>query len=355
VALTVGSNPSSATGAFLYASSEGSGRVDVYPLDANGDILEVETNAAGAPVLTPATQDDDVPDGVATCPDERPCGRPRVTQTVSACKCPAPQAPDPPSTQPELYRYTPASLAERCSAANKKEDERAPVTQPLSSRSGLGQPKTLILDEQLLYVEQRYRKRITAFLLQDGLFCDSDAQCPGFDAMGSEKCEGKQKKRMDQGKAPRQCAADSTPQLVQYEDVVKFRETLVGVQYFKNRVDAYRLDRPNNNKPPLPKHHASSQVDVSMTPVRATAINLFAIRGECSDTDPSRPSCGCPANKKAMCGAVYVAAGTLDRVSAYAIRTNGKMSRLPFSRTNEQKGSFPNDVAVAVLPDSCLE
>jgi hypothetical protein len=353
----MGQNPSSPTGAFLYASSESSGRVDIYPVDGNGDILEVETNADGAPVLDPATQDDDVPEGVVTCPEKGPCSRPKVTPTVSLCKCPEPQPPDPPSTD-ELYPYTPASLAERCAAASKKKDDRPPVTQPLSRRDGLGQPKALILDGEMLYVEERYRKRIVVFRLNDGLFCDADAQCPGFDPGPDtnriRKCRSKQQKRIDNGKTPRQCAADRTPELGQYESLVLFDKTLIGTQFFQNRVDAYRLNRPNNNNPPLPNNHGSSKVDVSMSPVRATAINLFAIRGECSDTDPLRP-CSCPPNKKATCGAVYVAAGSLNRVNAYAISTNGKLSHLPFSMTDEQKGSFPSDVAVAVLPESCSE
>jgi hypothetical protein len=315
VSLAIGPNPnpSSVMGAFLlYASSEGDGRVDVYPLDPNGDILETETDEDGNVVLDPPS--DQCPGG----PDP-PCGRPKI-KGVSPCR--------------------------------NEDEERPRVTQPLSSRPGLGQPKSIILDGEMLYVEQRFRKRISAFRLKDGLFCDSEAQCPGFDVMGSDKCKRKQQKRIENEKPPRQCPADRTPESSQYEDVVKFRQTLIGTQFFKNRVDVYRLKEPGDPKGPLPGKHGESEVDVRMTPVRATAISILAIRGECSDTDPARP-CGCPEQDK--CGALYVAAGSLDRVSAYALGANGKMSRTPFSTTSEQKGSFPNDVAVAVLPDSCLE
>jgi hypothetical protein len=208
----------------------------------------------------------------------------------------------------------------------------------------------------MLYVEQRFRKRITAFRLKDGLFCDSDVQCPGFDPMGSDKCKKKQEKRIKQGKSPRQCAADNV-QFAQYEDVVRFGDTLIGTQFFKNRVDFYRLKPDDLEKGPLPKNHGESKVDVRITPVRATAISLRAIRGQCSDTDPARPSCECPADPKSTCGVLYVAAGSLDRVSVYALLSNGKMSHGPIDMTDEQKGSFPNDVAVAVLPEgeSCVE
>jgi len=152
---------------------------------------------------------------------------------------------------------------------------------------------------------------------------------------------------------PHGYAADNTPESVQYEDVVKFRQSLLGTQFFKNRVDYYRL-KPDDPKGPLPKNHGESEVDVRITPVRATAVSVLAIRGECSDTDPARP-CDCPADGK--CGVLYVGAGSLDRVSAYALFANGKMGRTPFDMTDEQTGSFPNDVAVVVLPagESCIE
>jgi hypothetical protein len=349
VALAVGPDPgSSVGGAFLYASSETSGRVDVYPLNADGDILEVETAADNT--------------SITECLDEGKCLRPKVTTTVSSCKCPD----DTPVATTTTTSTTlsgqgsttttlapPADLAIRCAESSAKAGERPPPTQPASRRDGLGQPKAIILDGDMLYVEQRFRKKITAFKLSNGLFCDSDVQCPGFDPMGSDKCKRKQQKRINNGKMPRQCAADSTPESNQYEDIVKFRQSILGTQFFKNRVDSYRL-KPDDPNGPFTKHHSESEVDVRITPVRATAVSVLAIRGECSDTDPARP-CDCPADDK--CGVLYVAAGSLDRVSAYALFANGKMGRTPFDMTDEQTGSFPNDVAVVVLPEgeSCIE
>ncbi len=310
VSLAIGRNPSSPAGAFLYASSEQNGRIDIYPLDGNGDILKVETDDENVPVLDPPTVE---------CPGEKPCGRPKLTTEVSSCK---------------------------------QAGERPPVTQPLSSRRGLGQPKSIVLDGEILYVEERFRKRIAAFRLKDGLFCDSEAQCPGFDTMGSERCKEKQAKRFANGKPTRQCAASRTHVVVQYENLLQFRETLLGTQFFKGRIDGYLL-KPESTKGPLPERPAViSEVDLRMTPVRAIARSLGAIRGECSDTDPARP---CDCDPEDRCGVFYVAAGSLDRVIAYYLGERGKPHSTPFSRTEEQKGSFPNDVAVAVLPDACRQ
>ena len=51
---------------------------------------------------------------------------------------------------------------------------------------------------------------------------------------------------------------------------------------------------------------------------------------------------------------VYVAAGEHDRILAYRLKRNGVLAQgTPFSETEEQPGSFPNDVAIAVLPGGC--
>ena len=102
-------------------------------------------------------------------------------------------------------------------------------------------------------------------------------------------------------------------------------------QFFRGRVDAYRLlpeprlpDSPRVRLPSRPTQ--TSDRDVSMTPVGAAVSE----------------------------GALYVASGELDRVVAYRLGANGGFANpAPFSRTDEQKNSFPNDVAVAMLPGAC--
>ena len=52
---------------------------------------------------------------------------------------------------------------------------------------------------------------------------------------------------------------------------------------------------------------------------------------------------------------VYVAAGEFDRVLAYRLEPETGVIRDtdPFNETDEQKDSFPNEVAVAVLAAGC--
>ena len=48
------------------------------------------------------------------------------------------------------------------------------------------------------------------------------------------------------------------------------------------------------------------------------------------------------------------AGGELDRVVAFRLRSDGvPTDATPFSRTDEQTDSFPNDVAVAMLSAPC--
>jgi hypothetical protein len=50
---------------------------------------------------------------------------------------------------------------------------------------------------------------------------------------------------------------------------------------------------------------------------------------------------------------LYVATGELDRVVAFRVGANGKLSLPPFSQTARQKDSFPNDVALFDGLDQC--
>jgi hypothetical protein len=121
--------------------------------------------------------------------------------------------------------------------------------------------------------------------------------------------------------------------------------TLYGTQFFHGRIDAYTV--PAGGMLPMrPNRPARVKVrtkdDLKTSPVRMTV-------DEGSDQAPLRPA------------TLYVAAGALDRVQAYRIdkadgmlkSTNGKSPTEPFSETDEQTGSFPNDVAIAVLSGDC--
>jgi 6-phosphogluconolactonase (cycloisomerase 2 family) len=206
-----------------------------------------------------------------------------------------------------------------------------------SVRKRLQRPKAFVVAGGFIYVEERPLHRITAFRLQpDGTFCDRYkdengnvvAESCGDPAyfLPAEQCARRQAKKQRQ-----QCAASKTADVLQYEDLVLHGETLLGAQYFKGRVDAYRL-QPEKRLPDAPRIRLPkqptfvSETNPAMTPVRLTATDK----------------------------AVYVAGGELDRVVAFHLNSHGvPVDTTPFSRTDEQTDSFPNDVAVAMLSAAC--
>lgn len=216
----------------------------------------------------------------------------------------------------------------------EKNADRPPVSTPYSQRKRLQKPKDFIISGEFLYVEERSIHKLTAFRLQpDGTFCDKainkdtdvDEDCTGFNQLAAPKCARRQAEKQRQ-----QCPASRTKGVLQYEALAFSTETIIGTQFFKGRVDAYRLrpdERVGNARVRLPSvPTGTSRKDVRMTPVRLTTHD----------------------------GVAYVSAGEFDRVVAYRLTQGGVLSGPePFSHTDEQKGSFPNDVAVAVLPEAC--
>ena len=238
-----------------------------------------------------------------------------------------------------IYRVNPDGSLPQTGCGGPGKKGRPEVMTPDSARRKLQRPKAFVVVGDFIYVEERSIHRVTAFRLQpDGTFCDK-----GKDANGNvvaencgdiayflptQKCARQQAKKQGQ-----QCAASKTGDILQYEDLVLHPggQTLLGSQYFKGRVDAYRLvpetrlaGEPRVRLPKGPI--VTSGANPVMTPVRLTATE----------------------------NTVYVAGGELDRVVAFRLDNAGVLAETtPFSRTDQQTNSFPNDVAVAVLSGSC--
>jgi len=217
--------------------------------------------------------------------------------------------------------------------------DAAKVTTPDSLRKRLQRPKAFVVVGDFIYVEERSIHRLTAFRLQpDGTFCDKRKDANGnlvAESCGdlayflpTPACARRQAKKQRQ-----QCAASETGSVLQYEDLVLYPggETLLSTQYFKGRVDAYRLK-------PEPRLAGASRVRLPKQPTRTSAANPVMTPVRLTATDK----------------AVYVAGGELDRVVAFRLRSDGvPTDATPFSRTDEQTDSFPNDVAVAMLSAAC--
>src|SRR5256885_673938 len=125
---------------------------------------------------------------------------------------------------------------------------------------------------------------LEAFALQpDGTFCDKGKDANGnvvAESCGdlayflpTSRCARHEAKEQHQ-----QCAASKTASVLQYEDLVLHPggETLIGTQYFKGRLDAYRL-KPEPRLPDAPTVRLPKQptfistANPVMTPIRLTA------------------------------------------------------------------------------------
>jgi 6-phosphogluconolactonase (cycloisomerase 2 family) len=200
------------------------------------------------------------------------------------------------------------------------DQKRSDATTPLSTRTKLSQPRTVLLKDDLLYVEEQGRKRIAVFRLGSTSCLDGNVAAPGnFCPLVPS---GKKGKKMKPQAAEAKTDPENTYDALAFDDS---KSTILGTQFFHGRVDAYKLT-PDEL---VPKHTSlRSDEDIRMSPVGLVASGKF----------------------------LYVSGGAFDRVLAYGLADNGLLAAAnigPASRTDEQKGSFPNDVAVAVLSAGC--
>ena len=237
-----------------------------------------------------------------------------------------------------IYRLNPdGSLPQTGCRLNNTDASK--VKTPDSERKRLQRPKAFVVVGDFVYVEERALRRLTAFRLQpDGTFCDRGKDANGnvvAESCGdiayflpTPACARRQAKKQRQ-----QCAASTTGRILQYEGLVLHPggDTLLGTEFFKGRVDAYRLK-------PEPRLAGAPMVRLPRGPTRFSEANPVMT----------------PVRLTATEKAVYVAGGELDRVIAFRLRADGVLAdATPFSRTDEQTDSFPNDVAVATLLGSC--
>jgi len=182
--------------------------------------------------------------------------------------------------------------------------ERPGPTPPDSEQRRIQRPRSFVFVDDRVYVEEVETKRLKGFTLQaDGLF-------PPPAMKGKRLVFARPFTRTDP--------------VLSYVDVVLFRSTLLASQFEKGRIDAYRL-KPDGRLPRQPTRQTKQ--DVRTSPVRMAV----------SDD-----------------GVLYVSAGEFDRIQAFKLRqSDGLPATTPFSETNEQTGSFPNDVALAMLSEGC--
>jgi hypothetical protein len=206
-------------------------------------------------------------------------------------------------------------------------DDRPPLTRPTWCRRRLNSPRLAVDERGILYAHDRPRGKIFGFreLTPPTLVDASDSSLPCTEETESCACSNK--------RAAQQRADAKTAAVAAYEDLLIENETLFGSEFQRGRIDAYRLV-PDASRF-IRRHPRRSGEDVRMSPVGMTLRTDPVAGGDAT---------------------LYLAGGELDRVRAYRLRRRGSGAFGGFTfidQTEEQEGSFPNDVALAVTPESC--
>jgi 6-phosphogluconolactonase (cycloisomerase 2 family) len=301
----------SENGKYLYVPQTGKNRIVAYPLnDADGSFASEPTTCVQGP--SPASYQR----LVATN------GLLYVVETDNSARVNV--------FKPNADGTLPAIYPDECQPAQNGGKRPAP-TDPTANggsvRKRLSSPKPFavatIAGVPFLYVEERGPHLIEGFRLDPSTVCDPPDTTLGL----GNFCPGVP--THPKAKALRFQRHDSkTAKGINYEDLIVQGNTVLAANFGKGRIDAFLIPTsgPRTGKlPQLPT--ASSTQDIRMSPVHLTADG----------------------------NVLYVATGALDEVTAFHLRrADGLLTdKNPFSATAEETGSFPNDVAVAVLPQQC--
>lgn len=191
-------------------------------------------------------------------------------------------------------------------------------TEPIAERRCLDGAGPVLVRDDVLYVAARFRRRILSFeLASDGLFVPAVP-------IGTGGC-----KQLEQ-----QRPSSRTKELVGYLDLIRWDDTILGSFFDGGRVHAFPLTVRDGRAIDLPKRPArKTQGSFVRTPGRMAAV--MSVDG--------RPT-------------LYVPGGALDRVEAFRLVEKRKglvPAKKPFSRTDEQRRSFPNEVVVTTVAGAC--
>ena len=221
--------------------------------------------------------------------------------------------------------------------------------QPLSIRRRLNGIGSMILDGNILYVSERFRKAISGFQLCPNSFTpkcgpvDTD-----FDGIPNDPCppgaffadpklnkKGECTNRFRQPRLAKHGGRNESD--IRYNQLALAQgsdaTTILGSQFNQGRVDGYRL-RDGNLLPKGPTFRTKDDF-------RTSPFRMFVYRP--SGLDPTESA-----------GVLYVGSGSGDRVQAFQLNREGLPRDVnPFSQTTVLTNTFPNDVLVVDLPGTC--
>ena len=235
--------------------------------------------------------------------------------------------------------------------------------EPYGRRRRLNGASALILQGDLLYVSERFRRAISAFELcpvggeppvcpaapgkkgqrctcpdanQDGVPDVTDL-CPpgGFSVDAKYNDKGLCTVRNRQARLAKK--GGRTEANIRYNAMTLAQgmaaSTILGSQFLDGRIDGYRL-KDDGRLPREPTRRTKDNF-------RTSPFHLFLYRP--SDLSPDESA-----------GVLYVGAGDVNRVQAYRLDRNGlPKDKNPFSETTALSDTFPNDVTIFDLPGPC--
>jgi hypothetical protein len=226
---------------------------------------------------------------------------------------------------------------------------RRALIQPFSIRRRLNGISSLILDGNILYVSERFRKAISGFQLCPNSFTpkcgpvDTD-----FDGIPNDPCPpgaffadpkvNKKGECTNRYRQPRLAKKGGrTESDIRYNELALAQgsdaSTILGSQFNRGRVDGYRL-RDGNLLPKGPTLRTKNDF-------RTSPFRMLVYRP--SGLDPTESA-----------GVLYVGSGSGDRVQAFQLNREGlPRDPNPFSQTTVLRNTFPNDVLVVELPGTC--
>ena len=212
-----------------------------------------------------------------------------------------------------FYATTPSGVIEPCIDPDiRPRPDRPDPTCPFSARGHMAGAVGLVVEGTALVSSQRFTHLLLGFVLDATGNLPAFGVDPAFPTAKEKKKERKSRKK------------NRTDELIRYIGVTVLHEAdgqpIIYAAGYSGRVDAFRLGTDGT----LPKqpNMQSTPKDVTSTPVR-TAVGTTA---------GGRP-------------VLYVASGELDRVQAFHLFDGGRIDAgTSPAETNEQHGSFPNDV-----------
>lgn len=315
-----------ANGVLFAARSTSLGEAIVYNLNPDGNFSN------GLLVVNEAI-------GSGTNPTQcagKNCNQDNKVYTVNSAQCTVPVQLTDNQGQPIV------------NAAGTPVTRRAQI-QPLSVRRRLNGIGSMILDGNILYVSERFRKAISGFQLCPNSFTpkcgpvDTD-----FDGIPNDPCppgaffadpkvnkKGECTNRFRQPRLAKHGGRNESD--IRYNQLALAQgsdaTTILGSQFNQGRVDGYRL-RDGNLLPKGPTFRTKDDF-------RTSPFRMFVYRPV--GLDPTESA-----------GVLYVGSGSGDRVQAFQLNREGLPRDVnPFSQTTVLTNTFPNDVLVVDLPGTC--